>query len=45
MYRGLRDEVPGISCDLVKTQYGFHIIKLVDKRGGTSKTIDEVPPH
>jgi peptidyl-prolyl cis-trans isomerase D len=33
---------PGEISELVKTQYGFHIIKLVEKKGGTSKTIDEV---
>ena len=33
---------PGQVSDLVKTQYGFHIIKVVDKRAGTSTPIDQV---
>ncbi len=28
--------------DLVKTQYGFHIIKLMDKKVGTTRSLDEV---
>ena len=28
--------------DLVKAQYGFHIIKLMDKKVGTTRSLDEV---
>ena len=33
---------PGQISDLVKTQFGFHIIKLVDKKPATTRPIDEV---
>jgi len=33
---------PGEVSDLVKTQYGFHIIKTVDKKPGSTRTLDEV---
>lgn len=36
---------PGQISDLVKTQFGFHIIKVVDKKPATTKTIDEVRPQ
>jgi len=33
---------PGQVSDLVKTQYGFHIIKVVDKQAGSQQTLDQV---
>jgi peptidyl-prolyl cis-trans isomerase D len=36
---------PGQISDLVKTQYGFHIIKLVDKKPGSVKLLSEVRPQ
>ena len=35
----------GQVSDLVKTQYGFHIIKVVDKEAGTTQTLDQVRPQ
>jgi peptidyl-prolyl cis-trans isomerase D len=36
---------PGQISDLVKTSFGFHIIKLVDKKPGTTRSLDEVRPQ
>jgi len=33
---------PGTISDLVKTEYGYHIIKLTDKKAGGTKKLDEV---
>jgi peptidyl-prolyl cis-trans isomerase D len=33
---------PGQMSDLVKTQFGYHIIKLVDKKPGTTRTLADV---
>jgi len=33
---------PGVLPELVKSTYGFHIIKVVDRKAGTTRTLDEV---
>jgi len=33
---------PGETSDLVKSQFGFHIIRVTDKRAGSTRTLDEV---
>lgn len=35
----------GAISDLVKTQYGFHIIKVIDHENAHTKTLDEVKPE
>ena len=36
---------PGQVSELVKTQYGFHIIKVVDKQAATTQTLEQVRPR
>jgi peptidyl-prolyl cis-trans isomerase D len=36
---------PGQVSDVVKTQYGYHIIKVVDKKPASTKTLAEVRPQ
>jgi peptidyl-prolyl cis-trans isomerase D len=35
----------GQVSDLVKSEFGFHIIKLTDKRAATTRTLEEVRPQ
>jgi peptidyl-prolyl cis-trans isomerase D len=36
---------PGQISDLVATDFGFHIIKLTDRRGGETRSFEEVKPE
>ncbi|MBM3818182.1 MAG: hypothetical protein FJW14_04060 [Acidimicrobiia bacterium] len=36
---------PGTISDLVRSQYGFHIITVVDKRAAVTRSIEEVRPQ
>jgi peptidyl-prolyl cis-trans isomerase D len=36
---------PGQVSDLVKSQFGFHIIKVVDKRPAVTRALDDVRPQ
>ena len=36
---------PGQISDIVKSQFGFHIIKVVDKKAAVTRTFDEVRPQ
>lgn len=36
---------PGVVSDLVKTQYGFHIIRVTEKRPAVTRSLDEVKPQ
>jgi peptidyl-prolyl cis-trans isomerase D len=33
---------PGEVSDVIKSQFGFHIIKVTDKKAGSTRTLDEV---
>lgn len=36
---------PGQTSDLVKSQFGFHIIRVTDTRAAVTRTLDEVRPQ
>ena len=37
-------QAPGTISDLVETQFGFHIIKVVEKRAARTVPLEEVKP-
>src|SRR6185436_3888331 len=37
--------MPGQTSDLVRSQFGFHIIRMVEKKAGATRPIDEVRPQ
>jgi len=36
---------PGQTSELVRSQFGFHIIRMVEKKAATTRTLDEVRPQ
>jgi peptidyl-prolyl cis-trans isomerase D len=36
---------PGQTSELVRSQFGFHIIRMVEKKAGATRTLDEVRPQ
>jgi len=36
---------PGQTSDLVRSQFGFHIIRMVEKKAGATRPLDEVRPQ
>jgi peptidyl-prolyl cis-trans isomerase D len=36
---------PGAISDPVRTQYGFHVIRLTEKKPGTTRSLDDVRPQ
>ena len=36
---------PGQTSDLVRSQFGFHIIRVIEKKAGATRPLDEVRPQ